>query len=108
MRDGGRFDAFEEADEEDVGRKLLHFGLHENAAFRAAQFVALGNDLVQAATTKGVLTRQHSRRVVQTLQAHGALQHRIQHLPVHGLFRRLGSLSRNEPMSCRRIYVVRV
>ena len=81
--DGGGFNSFEKANEEDIGRQLLHFGFDEDATFRTPKFVSFGHDFVQTSATESVLARKHARGVVESLQAHGTLQHRVQHLHVH-------------------------
>lgn len=71
---GPLLDAVQQANQQDVGRQVVHPAVHQDATLRAAQLVPGADDVLQAAAAEGVLARQHLGRGVQALQAHRALQ----------------------------------
>lgn len=75
--------ALEDAHQQDVRRQVVHLGVHEHSAFRAAQLAMRAHDLLQALFAKRVLARQHLAGRVKPLQAHRALQQVVQHALVH-------------------------
>lgn len=85
----------EDPHQQDVRRQVVHLGVHEHSAFRAAELAVGAHDLLQALLAERVLARQDLAGGVESLQAHRALQQVVQHALVHLV--NLGNFACEEP-----------
>lgn len=75
--------ALEDSHEEDIGRQLVDFQLHEDTTLGATEFPVGADDFFEALPAEGVLAGENLAGGVEPLEAHRALEEVVQHALVH-------------------------